>query len=223
MAEPILLEKPIRLYDATGKAIRSYQLELDGEIRKEHGTVLRGNATIFDNHFRGLNDGTSLLTLPEVYAAIEQMQETKHPALEKLLEDISKYGLLLGTQFDYQPDTTIITHYVGEDPLKVEVVIPKGGGYMKKLIQDSSWRNAIQGMLLCEDVEKAVDVLSIASGKKPYLVVPSQESRESRLKYPVRTAWLGCYSGGFNLDTNNDLDSSDAARGVRRGASVSEL
>ena len=218
MTEPIILEKPITLYDASGNAVRSYHLELDGEVRKKQGKVLSGNATLFDNHFRGLGDGTSLLNLPEAYAAIEQMHEVKHSALDDFFKDIYSYCLILNTQFDYQREVTIHS-FDDNDVLEIPGFIPEDEGKLAHLVQDQDWKNALQRILLCKDPVKAVDILSAASGKEPYIYTPSHDSRK---RIPKRIAWFGCDDNLFDLYGNYNLYNSGAARGVRRSASVSE-
>ncbi len=213
---PILLEKPITLYDAAGQPLRSYNLEL-GDVIKENGKVLFQHTNQWNDYFRGLGGGINQLTLPEAYAAIEQMQETKHPGLEGFFQDLTTNGLILNTQFDYH--NNIITHRLNDnDKVEIRSSIPEESGKMEGLIQASYWRDAVQRMLLCKDVEKAVEVLSIASGRVPYLFTPSYESRS---RYPVRTAWFGCDSNYLYLNGYDDLYNDFAARLVRR-ASVSE-
>jgi len=146
MTEPIILEKPITLYDANGNAIRSYKLEL-GEIVTENGKVLIHNVNGWSNHFRERVDGISFLNLPEAYAAIEQMYEThKVSALENFFKDLTEYGIFLNTQFDYNRNIT--THYFGSnDKLELSPCLPERSGKIQSLTQDLECRDAIQKML----------------------------------------------------------------------------
>ena len=50
--------------------------------------------------------------------------------------------------------------------------------------------------------------------KEAYLWIPNGDASNCS---KVRAAWLGCGSGGFDLDADNFLDYFNAARGVRRG------
>ncbi len=189
-----------------------------GDVIRESGKVLIKNAKQWDNHFRSSSDGICHLNLPDAYAAIKQMYETENPALEDFFEALTQSGLILHTQFDYVRGITT-HHFNDNDKLEISSYIPEESGRMVTLIKSSHWRDAVQNMLLCEDVEEAEEVLSMASERKTHLYAPS---RESRLRCPVRTVWLGCYSNYFYLNTSYYLDNNLAARGVRRGASVSE-
>lgn len=60
-----------------------------------------------------------------------------------------------------------------------------------------------------------MEILSLTSGKAPYLLTPLHASR---FDYPVKIAWLGCSDNSFFFDGDSYLYDNNAARGVRRGS-----
>ncbi|MEK6968981.1 MAG: hypothetical protein AABW48_00980 [Nanoarchaeota archaeon] len=221
--EPIVLEN-IVLYGMDGKPAVIYKrLELDGEVvhRRDGGEYLVKSQNKCETYFYTCNDGRRLPTLPEIYAIIERLHETRNPALKGIVNDLNTRELCTGTEIEYSKNRILHRGVVS-----VKCSIPTGGrNYwldeaVKKKVRHPHkatkiQKDAVQALLMCKDVKNAVTVLHEASGKRPSLGTPWTESRRD---IPSSEVWLYAGADSFIFDCNccDDLNGTYIHfRGVR--------
>lgn len=190
--EPIVLEDII-LYGMNGKPVGTYKrIELDGEaVRGVDGEYLIKSQDDWSKYFSDINDGRRLPTAANVYAIIERLHETGNPALAGIVKDLEQSWLCTGTKVYFQKNTIIHPEFGA-----IECPIPSRNRWADKAVKTKPWKDAIQALLMCENVDKAIRVLHEVSGKRPFIWMPSAEDRRYKLEVGV---WLDAKTGRDRL------------------------
>lgn len=190
--KPIVLDNII-LYGMDGKPVHTYKrIELDGEAaRGDDGEYLIKTQNECNEYFAACGDGRRLPALPELYAIMEHLHETKHPALDGIVNDLTESWLCTGTKIDYSTNEIIHPEFGA-----IKCPIPVGDHWLDEAVKSKPWENVLQALLMCKDAKKAVKVLHEAGRDRPYIWPPLAESRRS---IPERAVWLLAYTGGFIL------------------------
>lgn len=186
----------ITFYDAHGTPWRTYgRVFLDRNAVKDEA----GNYQVH-NHQEWINywnqRGRVLPSLPLWYAMLERLHDEQHPGLDGIVKDLKESWLATSTQVDYGQST--VKHDSGFPELQTisGCSIPEGNHWLKDILTQNQWRTAIQSLLLCKDVDKAVSVLREAVGVPPYIWTASQKTRKT---HPQRAVWLGADTGRLYL------------------------
>lgn len=213
--DPIVLTD-IVLYDAAAKSWRTYKkISLDNEAAKdESGIYLNKTQDEWVNHWK--TRGRVLPSLPLWYAIIERLHESKHPGLAGVIKDLKENWLATSTRLDYNGDT--IAHgygFITEDSFfstdTFSCPIPEGDHWLKDILRENRWCTAIQSLLLCKDVDKAVSVLQEAVGVPPYIWTTPKGTRKS---HPHRAVWLDVSTVRLDLGCYYSLTDRGRSRSV---------
>ena len=199
----------ITLYDAEGNPWRTYDnVFLDSETAKDEAkNHLIKNQTEWINYWS--ERGKVLPSLPLWYAILERLHDAKHPGLGSIIRDLKENWLATSTLVDYGQSK--VKHDYGFSGLQtISGKIPEGNHWLKDTLTQNQWRTAIQSLLLCKDVDKAVSVLQEAVGVPPYIWTASQRTQNSH----QRAVWLSANTGRLYLGCDNGLTNRGRSRSV---------
>ncbi|MBI4152694.1 hypothetical protein HY495_03215 [Candidatus Woesearchaeota archaeon] len=200
----------ITLYDAEGNPWRKYEhVSLDSNAaRDEAGNYLIKNQPEWIDYWS--ERGRVLPSLPVWYAMLERLYDTKHPGLGGIIDNLKKSWLATGTRVDYG-QSKVIHDYGFPGMQTISGKIPEGNHWLKDILAQDQWRTAIQSLLLCKDVDKAVSVLQKAAGVPPYIWTADKRTRDS---HPQLAVWLNASADWLNLDGSGNLASWGRSRSV---------
>src|SRR3989344_9188131 len=177
------------LYDTRGKPSQKYDtVTLSGEAHKDAaGSYISKTQDEWIAHYAGRKE--QLPSLPLLYAIIENMHKEKHPARVQLLKELKDSWMCTSTRIDYSSNS--ITHDYGKEPVGFRNVIPKGNHWLKDITRNKEWKNTLQALLMCKDVDKAQEVLGSFTGFSPHIWTP-----DDRKSVPGRAAFVDVDVGG---------------------------
>ena len=171
-AEPITLHDII-LYDARGKPAHTYkQVIISGESVRTETEYIYNKPPGWIAYFADKRE--KLISLPLLYAVLERLVDEKHPALARLAKDIASL-LCTSTRINYGADT--ITHNYGASTAETLRRPLPDSDTMKNLKGKKTGRNALQALLMAQDVDKAEETLQKVRNVRPYLWTINKESR----------------------------------------------
>ena len=204
-AEPITLHD-IVLYDEAGQPWRKYKtVTLAGEALKDANcSYIRRTQDEWISHYAERKE--SLPSLPLVYAIIEKLCEEKNPAGALILTELHRYSMCTSTRNNYESNTII--HDYGRLPIKIDCPVPKKGGWAKDVTKEK-WRTTLQALLMCRDVDKAVNIIEGFS--KVHFYLGSASNTESS---PVRAAFVNILTNKFDMSCGYILDMAGISRSV---------
>src|SRR3989338_7804559 len=211
-ADPIALSDII-LYDAAGKPMKIYQhLSLDGEAAKDQsGNYLSKTQDEWLAHWD--ERGRSLPSLPLWYAILEQLHERQHPGLAGIVKDLKENWLATSTRLNYKGNEVRHEYDGSGEYVLLPCSLPAGDHWLKDVAGRKEWKDSLQSLLLCTDVERAASVLQEAAGVPPYIWTASRGTRSARTE---RAAWLGASANRLYLNCIDGLIYGGRSRSVAR-------
>ena len=190
--------------------MRRYEnLSLDGEAAKnESGNYLWKTQDEWLAHWHGR--GRILPSLPLWYAIIEQLHDRKHPGLAVNVGDLNAHCLATGTRLEYQINEVRHDYEESGEYVRLSCSLPLENHSLKYITTKKEWKDALQSLLLCKDVEKALSVLEKATGMLPHIWPASAKTRSS---HPEMAVWLNAHHyGSLNLCCDYSLVISGRSR-----------
>ena len=196
--EPVVLHD-IVLYDAKGRPARKYKtVTMAGKSECDaSGNYLSRTQDDWCAYYKAGKD--VLPSLPLLYAIIEQLHNTKHPAAAGLLKDMQDSWLCTSTRIDYGKN--MITHDYGFAAAETFACsIPAGDHYVDGVVRDKKWRSALSTLLMAKDVDNAIETLQSFSSVRPYIWTASERRSES-----LRAAFVFIVPDRFYLVCYDDF------------------
>lgn len=189
--EPIVL-RDIALYDARGKPVREYKtVTIDAESVKERGSYVIKTQDQWISYFK--KTGGVMPSFPLLYAIIERLHTTEHPAAVAILKDCRENWTCTSTRLDYAHDRMI--HNFGfADAQTYAMPMPVGERRAHDVIRENDWRAFLHALLMPKDLDQAIEGLKLWSSVPPYIWTASKDTRKS---HPERAAFLGALRVGL--------------------------
>ncbi|MDO8656164.1 MAG: hypothetical protein Q7K45_02920 [Nanoarchaeota archaeon] len=200
----------IRLYDAHGETVRTYEtITLSGEVKRlDTGGRLQYTSDQWKIYYEDRKE--KLPPLPLMYAIMKRLHAENHFGIPGLRKELRMFCLTTSTHIDYRRNR--ITHGDDMSHLELENEIPLGNHELKDIKGKEEWAPVLQALFMPLNIHDVGKVLHFFFGVPPYLWTSSD-----RKKSPVSTVFIGADAGRVGIGGGGDLSTRGFSRSVQEG------